>query len=110
MERLSQHVAAQGCALIEDEARDLMARQLRLEGAYVLHSETAKKNGGDFDFDWICVVEEDRFPRFVKDRFSRGLGAQQGKNKANKATRSLVQSGARGHEGHGEITSARSPI
>ena len=62
-----------------------MARQLRLEGAYVLHSETAKKNGGDFDFDWICVVEEDRFSRFVKDRFSRGLGAQQGKNKANKA-------------------------
>jgi hypothetical protein len=31
------------------------------------------------------VVEEDRFPRFVKDRFSRGLGVQQGKNKANKA-------------------------
>ena len=59
--------------------------QLRLEGTYVLHSETAKKNGGDFDFDWVCVVEEDRFPRFVKDRFSRGLGQQQGKNKANKA-------------------------
>jgi hypothetical protein len=85
MERLSQHVAAQGCVLTGVEARDLMARQLRLEGAYVLHSETAKKNGGDFDFDWICVVEEDRFPRFVKDRFSRGVGAQQGKNKANKA-------------------------
>jgi len=82
---LSEHVAAQGCVLTEAEGRDLMARQLRLEGAYVLHSETAKKNGGDFDFDWICVVEEDRFSRFVKDRFSRGLGAQQGKNKANKA-------------------------
>ena len=26
-----------------------------------------------------------RFPRFVKDRFARGLGAQQGKNKAAKA-------------------------
>src|SRR5258708_7498701 len=82
---LSEHVASQGCVLTEAEGRDLMARQLRLEGAYVLHSETAKKNGGDFDFDWICVVEEDRFPRFVKDRFSRGLGQQQGKNKANKA-------------------------
>ncbi len=31
------------------------------------------------------MVEEDRFPRFVKDRFSRGVGQQQGKNKADKA-------------------------
>jgi hypothetical protein len=85
MDRLTQHVTAQGGTLTEEEARNLTKRQLRLEGTYVLHSETAKKNGGDFDFDWVCVVEEDRFPRFVKDRFSRGLGAQQGKNKANKA-------------------------
>src|SRR6201993_673863 len=73
------------CLLTDAEVSDLVARQLRLEGTYVLHSETAKKNGGDYDFDWICVVEEERFPRFVKDRFARGLGAQQGKNKANKA-------------------------
>ena len=85
MDRLTQHVAAQGGALTDEEALNLTKLQLRLEGTYVLHSETAKKNGGDFDFDWICVVEEDRFPRFVKHRFSRGLGAQQGKNKANKA-------------------------
>ena len=84
-DRLVRHVTAQGGVLTDEEARTLSQRQLRLEGAYVLHSETAKKNGGDFDFDWICIVEEDRFPRFVKDRFSRGLGAQQGKNKANKA-------------------------
>ena len=73
------------CSLADPEIRALVEQQLRLEGTYVLHSETAKKNGGDFDFDWICVIEEDRFPRFVKSRFSRGLGAQQGKNKANKA-------------------------
>ena len=73
------------CLLSDAEVHDLVARQLRLEGTYVLHSETAKKNGGDYDFDWVCVVEEDRFPRFVKDRFSRGVGEQQGKNKANKA-------------------------
>jgi hypothetical protein len=85
MVRLSQDLCRQSCTLVEAETRDLIARQLRLEGAYVLHSETAKKNGGDFDFDWICVVEEDRFPRFVKDRFSRGLGQQQGKTKADKA-------------------------
>jgi hypothetical protein len=73
------------CTLADSEVRRLVQQQLRLEGTYVLHSETAKKNGGDFDFDWVCVVEEDRFPRFVKDRFSRGLGEQQGKNKASKA-------------------------
>jgi hypothetical protein len=82
---LNKDLCRASCTLSDAEVRDLVARQLRLEGTYVLHSETAKKNGGDYDFDWICVVEEDRFPRFVKDRFARGLGQQQGKNKANKA-------------------------
>jgi len=83
--QLNTDLCRRNCTLTDSEIRELVQRQLRLEGTYVLHSETAKKNGGDFDFDWICVVEEDRFPRFVKDRFSRGLGQQQGKNKANKA-------------------------
>jgi hypothetical protein len=83
--QLNNDLCRRNCTLTESETRELVQRQLRLEGTYVLHSETAKKNGGDFDFDWVCVVEEDRFPRFVKDRFSRGLGQQQGKNKANKA-------------------------
>jgi hypothetical protein len=82
---LNNDLCRNNCELTDSEIRELVLRQLRLEGTYVLHSETAKKNGGDFDFDWICVVEEDRFPQFVKDRFSRGLGQQQGKNKANKA-------------------------
>jgi hypothetical protein len=83
--RLNIDLCRRSCTLTDLEIRELVQRQLRLEGTYVLHSETAKKNGGDFDFDWVCVVEEDRFARFVKDRFSRGLGQQQGKNKANKA-------------------------
>ena len=83
--QLNRDLCRKNCALPASELCDLAQQQLRLEGSYVLHSETAKKNGGDFDFDWVCVVEEDRFPRFVKDRFSRGLGQQQGKNKANKA-------------------------
>src|SRR5246500_628921 len=82
---LNQHLCRSNCTLTNAEICELVQRQLRLQGTYVLHSETAKKNGGDFDFDWVCVIEEDRFPRFVKDRFSRGLGQQQGKNKANKA-------------------------
>lgn len=83
--QLNSDLCLKNCILTDPDIRDLVQRQLRLEGTYVLHSETAKKNGGDFDFDWVCVVEEDRFPRFVKARFSRGLGQQQGKNKANKA-------------------------
>jgi hypothetical protein len=83
--QLNNDLCRRNCTLTDSETRELVQRQLRLEGTYVLHSETAKKNGGDFDFDWVCVVEEDRFPRFVKDRFSLGLGQQQGKNKANKA-------------------------
>jgi hypothetical protein len=83
--QLNKDLRRFGCYLAGAEVQALVERQLRLEGTYVLHAETAKKNGGDFDFDWVCVVEEDRFPRFVKDRFSRGLGEQQGKNKAKKA-------------------------
>jgi len=83
--QLNKDLCRQQCTLTGPEVHDLIARQLRIEGAYVLHSETAKKNGGDYDFDWVCVVEEDRFPRFVKARFSRGVGQQQGKNKLNKA-------------------------
>ena len=75
----------QKCLLTTEELERLIARQLRLEGTYVLHSETAKKNGGDYDFDWICVVESERFPRFVESRFRRGQGQQQGKTKLNKA-------------------------
>jgi len=82
---LRQDLCRNNCTLTDEDVRDLIVRQLRLEGTYVLHSETAKKNGGDYDFDLICVVEEDRFPRFVGSRYARGLGQQQGKNKASKA-------------------------
>ena len=82
---LSSDLCQKNCGMTDSEVRELAQCQLRLEGCYVLHSGTAKKNGGDFDFDWVCVVEEDRFPRFVTDRISRGLGQQEGKNKAGKA-------------------------
>src|SRR4029453_5531317 len=44
--------------------------QLSLKGTLGLNSETAARNGGDFDFDMVCVVEGDKLPRFVEDRFS----------------------------------------
>ncbi len=53
-----------------EEAMRVAADQLTLKGTYTLHSETAKLNGGDFDFDWVCIIESERFPRFVADRFA----------------------------------------
>ncbi len=82
---IKRDVARSRGMITDNEARELIAQQLRVEGTFVLHSETAKKNGGDYDFDWVCVVEQERFPRFVRYRWSRGLGQQHGKTKANKA-------------------------
>ena len=69
----------------EAEVLDEVAeRQLRLETTLTLHSETAKRNGGDYDFDWVCVVEGDKFSRFVRDRFSYTEQAANQKNKLKK--------------------------
>jgi hypothetical protein len=76
--RMTAHVAdllvdrlrRTGCPLAESDIMDrIVMKQLRLEGTLALHSETAKRNGGDYDFDTICVVESDRFPCFVENRF-----------------------------------------
>ena len=70
-ETLMRHLAQQQCPMDPDTARrEIVSKQVALEGTFTLHSETAKKNGGDYDFDWICVVEGDRFPIFVEDRFA----------------------------------------
>src|SRR5262249_18938749 len=48
---------------------DFFEGQIFLKGTLTLHSKTAARNGGDFDFDMVCVVEGDKLPRFVNDRF-----------------------------------------
>ena len=61
----------QGSSMSEPEAvQEIVTGQLRLEHTITLHSKTAAKNGGDYDFDVVCVVEEQRFPRWVEDRFN----------------------------------------
>lgn len=75
----------QGVPVPEAVVDQIAQEQLELVGTFTLHSKTAAKNGGDFDFDFVCVVEDDRFPRFVRDCFSyRGKGAIE-KIKAKKA-------------------------
>lgn len=69
--RLMNDLKRQGSSMSEPEAiQQIVVGQLRLEHTITLHSKTAAKNGGDYDFDVVCVVEEQRFPRWVDDRFS----------------------------------------
>jgi hypothetical protein len=85
VERLTAHLQSQGCPLTEREALDrIVAAQLSLQGVLVMHSQTAKKNGGDYDFDLVSCVEESRFPRFVEDRFSHCSHGANQKNKLAK--------------------------
>lgn len=82
---LARELDRQGCAGIDALADVIATAQLELEGTFTLHSKTAAKNGGDYDFDFVCVVEGDRFPRFVEHRFNyQGNGAVE-KTKAKKA-------------------------
>jgi hypothetical protein len=73
-----------GCSIDEQAVVDLVEKQIRLEGTLTLHSETAAKNGGDFDFDLVAVVEGDRFPRFVESRFAHQDRHEKGKTKRTK--------------------------
>jgi len=71
--------------LDESVVAHILDRQLRMEGTYILHSKTASKNGGDFDFDTICVMPSDQFPKFIEGRIAYGEKFQQEKTKAKKA-------------------------
>jgi hypothetical protein len=67
---LAEHLVERGCQLPEEQVAAIAREQLRLAGTLILHSETASRNGGDFDFDMVCLVEDNRFARFVQDRFA----------------------------------------
>jgi hypothetical protein len=92
-----------GCSIDEQAVVELVEAQIRLEGTFTLHSETAAKNGGDFDFDLVAVVEGDRFPRFVESRFAHDGGHERGKTKPAKKQSSwgnlaLVANQAKGNQ------------
>jgi len=48
---LSKELARQGCPDAEALAARVTSEQLALEGTFLLHSRTAAKNGGDYDFE-----------------------------------------------------------
>src|SRR5512147_1188074 len=67
---LAEHLRRRGCQLDTEGVAAIVQEQLQLRGTLILHSETASRNGGDFDFDMVCLVEDHRFPRFVEGRFA----------------------------------------
>jgi hypothetical protein len=67
---LAERLASRGCQISAERVAEISKQQLQLAGTLILHSETASKNGGDFDFDMVCLVEDNRFPMFVRDRFA----------------------------------------
>ncbi len=73
-----------GCSMDREAVVDMVEKQIKLDGVFTLHSETAAKNGGDFDFDLVAVVEGDRFPRFVESRFTHQDRHEKGKSKRTK--------------------------
>jgi hypothetical protein len=82
-DKLTVHLVEYGLA--PEVAANVVKEQLTLEGTYTLHSETAKRNGGDYDFDWVCVIDAARFPRFVESRFRMEREHEVTKTKAGKA-------------------------
>ena len=73
-----------GCRMDTAKIPDLVERQLRLPGTFSLHSKTAERNGGDFDFDLVAVLQDSEFPRFVQSRFDMREGYQKKKDKKTK--------------------------
>ena len=67
---LASDLSKRGCHFSEQQVAAVASEQLQLKGTLILHSEAAARNGGDFDFDQVCVLEGDKFPRFVRDRFA----------------------------------------
>lgn len=84
--RLMDDLTRQGCSMSETDAvQQIISSQLYLQHTITIHSKTAAKNGGDYDFDVVCVVEERRFPRWVEDRFHHRETFSNEKDKRKKA-------------------------
>lgn len=68
IELLRAHFAKSGVALEATAIADIADQQLFIDGTFAMHSKTAAQNGGDFDYDCICVIPSSNFPRFVESR------------------------------------------
>lgn len=83
-DQLQRELEKKDCTNVGTVAEQILVNQLALDGTYILHSETAKENGGDFDFDLVGVVEDDRFPAWVAERFNLSKPVALTKTKSSK--------------------------
>jgi hypothetical protein len=81
---LERALRSTGCRMDLAQIADTVDRQLRLQGTFVLHSKTAERNGGDFDFDLVAVLPDSEFPRFVHSRFEMREEHRRHKDKQKK--------------------------
>ncbi len=68
IECLSAHFRKTGIAFDQTLIADIVDQQLCVEGTFAMHSQKAAQNGGDFDYDCICVIPSSTFPLFVASR------------------------------------------
>jgi hypothetical protein len=74
----------QGVRMDVSDILKIVESQILLDGTLTLHSKTAARNGGDFDFDLVCVVDGDSHPKFAEDRFRYSEQAPVQKEKLKK--------------------------
>ena len=84
VQTLERVLRSTGCGMDVAHIADTVDRQLRLHGTFVLHSKTAARNGGDFDFDLVAVLPDSEFPRFVQSRFEMREEYRRHKDKQKK--------------------------
>ena len=86
-------LARQGCSMSEQQAvEQIVIGQLRLEHTITLHSKTAAKNGGDYDFDVVCVVEEQPIPTMGRGPLQSPRDLLEREGQAEEAAFGLVES------------------
>ena len=84
VQTLQRALRSTGCRMEPPQIADLVDSQLRLQGTFVLHSKTAARNGGDFDFDLVAILPASEFPRFVQSRFEMREEHRRHKDKQKK--------------------------
>lgn len=70
--------------LPREAADQAIMEQVYLKHVHVLHGKYAKKFGGDFDYDLVYIIGDDRYPKLVEWRFNLTETALVEKDKASK--------------------------
>ncbi len=86
-EQIVDDLMAREPGITVGDAEWVLKNQLRLTATYTLNSNKAKENGGDFDFDQVCLIDSAEYPQAVSYCFAipREDGDAVTKTKSRKA-------------------------